>query len=981
MRKRLVSLWMACAHGVVGTSGVMADVTDLTVTKSGNDVVLSWTTGTAPYSVSLSNSSPTFAQVQTLALGISSTSFTYTGGLTNNKALQFFQVCDTIEDCMAFAYTGGAVPPPAPQVGSVSPTGALKVGDILTINGSGFSTVPTADRVLFPQGITVIANSSPAPTETSFQVTVPRGAVSGTFRVQVGFQLSDPYSFTVYAQTGFTHVYGMSYQPTTTDIWLTDGGSASNYSKCYSMTYNSGTGVWDKTARETALNATPKYLGGQGFDSGGYYYYGLNNASAGGGVRRAQSNPPGPGGSFTQVGTGDSISVAALATSPAFTNQVFVAYYDQTTPPTSPNQVKGVKLLGGTPIQDYGGFGSAAPNLAPIAGLALDSSGNLYLSATTQIIKITSSTSHTTLCSGFTRAEGISLYQSGAADAGTLLVVDNGTSTLYSVNLNDPSPTPQPILSGLSIPRTASFVLSPLAAAPCSALPNSLFCLVLAGEDTQPRQVASAPITIEPHDPTCLWISKQQGSDQYPAPSFQGSDHQVVVTATVNPLPTQATTVCFRVVDPPDTAPYSDGSTTGFWCDNKEPAGNNGGKLWKASSGTWETVVCVPTDTNGKASVVLNTSNRYAGDNYIVQASFDNWGGGATTPAMTETGIISNWKRIYIEKDKMFKRGGVLYSDFNKSTCSPNCNQITVYDWANVAKNDVIVVFDEHYTAETGGETRTVAADPHNNGDGTVTLTLDADLTNDCYVASTSTGTSPPMPDFANYDGAGIGVIGSSYYEADLGAMWQTYEEAFVEYLAPPDGTGAMPFLPQTWFDWAITPSPGPNSVPLSSFSQAWFKHKNGSGNTNSPQNYYHVMGVSATSSPLGLSSPDSDASYIFLDTITAACSSCSAGELQNHIRETTVHELARQFRVNGCSPPDYLDSNNAWCGNPGGSCVNPTYGYQYCIMHSADSNITNMRKSGITHLDCDDLDANGAACGVPACAGGISVRTDTDPE
>ncbi|MGB9693629.1 MAG: hypothetical protein ACPLYF_02180, partial [Fervidobacterium sp.] len=81
----------------------------------------------------------------------------------------------------------------------------------------------------------------------------------------------------------------------------------------------------------------------------------------------------------------------------------------------------------------------------------------------------------------------------------------------------------------------------------------------------------------------------------------------------------------------------------------------------------------------------------------------------------------------------MFRRGGLLAQDFNKATCGNECNKIVLYDWANIAKDDVIVVFDELSPYETKGEVKVVADSPVNNGNGTITVTLDSDLTANCY--------------------------------------------------------------------------------------------------------------------------------------------------------------------------------------------------------------------------------------------------------
>lgn len=985
--RRFVLLWVGAALCMAGPLAIMAQVTDLMITKSGNDAVLSWSTGTEPYVVSLSNADPAFMHEQTLSAGLGFGPLTYKGGLTNDKPLQFFQVCDFVEDCMAFAYTGGAVPPPVPQIDSVSQPSGVKVGDVLTINGSGFSTLPTQNLVLFPQGITAASNASPAPTETSFQVTIPRGALSGSFSVQVGSQLSDPMSLTVNAQTGFTHIYGMAFQPATLDIWLTDGGSGtSNVSKLYSMTYNTGTSVWDKTARETAVNGTTKFLGGQGMDSGGYYYYGLNNSSTNGGVRRAPSSPPGAGGAFTQVspGSGDSIQVAALATSPTIANVVFVAYNDVTT------GKKGIKELGSSgPIDnDYGNFGAYSLNLASIAGLALDSSGNLYAAEKTRILKIAPDQTWTSIATGFTQAEGISLYQAGSADAGTLLVVDNGTSTLYSVNLNDSSPTPQAVLTGLSVPRAVACALTPLASstcsslmagpAPSSALTNALLAFALLAEDTQPRQIASSSITVEPHNPTAVWISMQRTTDdQYPAPSFQGGNHQITVTATATPVPSPQRTIYFRVADPPDSSPYEWLSP---WCDNKDGSGTNyHAKLWDPGDMTWKDTVGVQTNaTTGKASVTLNTSDRYAGDNYVVQASFDNWSSSNTTPATAQTGVITSWKRIYIEKDKMFGKGGLLFADFNKDTCSP-CNQILLYDWANIANNDTIVVFDEITTAENGGEIRTIQGAPSDNHDGSVTVTLNANLTKS-YYRSSPDASNPPQPNFANGHSGGVGVPSAGFYEADLGSLWETFDDADVGYWVSPDGAGAVPYLAEAVPFYEFGTIIDAAALARRNFEAVWGKNA-------FRQNYIYLLGCKGRpyqsgTLTAGYSYAQDHYSYIYGESVSTwgqvQLPPFTPAQTAEAMQTDTVHELSHNFWLNRCT--DLTCGTDSGLGNHD---ARPWWQYTTtgcpnanpCLMQYAIPN----PPTTINRLCKEDLILGDPNCG-PDAKPESTIRTDTDP-
>lgn len=111
----------------------------------------------------------------------------YGNGLTNGIALQCFTVCGATDDCQAGNYTGGAIPPTAPEITGTSAT-TVRVGDTITFSGTGFSTIGKENIVHFPEGVT--AFSTGIPTQSSFNIVVPRGALTGPVVVQVGHQVS-----------------------------------------------------------------------------------------------------------------------------------------------------------------------------------------------------------------------------------------------------------------------------------------------------------------------------------------------------------------------------------------------------------------------------------------------------------------------------------------------------------------------------------------------------------------------------------------------------------------------------------------------------------------------------------------------------------------------------------------------------------------------------------------------------------------------
>jgi hypothetical protein len=341
----------------------VAQVTDLQVTKSGNDAVLSWATGTANFAIT-AGSEPRFLNPSTLAADLPAGPYTYPGAVTNGQTIEYITVYGSNESDPSLAYTGGAQPPPKPIIGSVSPTSGLKVGDILTINGQGFSTVAKDNIVHFPQGVTATANASPAPTATSFQITIPRGALSGPMCVQVGHQISGSSSLSIFARTGFSQIRGIAFQPSTRDIWVANGTTLA-------YTRFSGT-TW---GAPTTMDSPGNVVGGQGFDSAGTWYAGRTTQLTNGGTRKVPTNPPAAGSAFTQIKTnGDMISVLAAATAPSLSGVAFFAYNDTT---AGEKHIARLTSSGGRDT-DYGNFGAYNLNFAGYAGLALDQAGNLY---------------------------------------------------------------------------------------------------------------------------------------------------------------------------------------------------------------------------------------------------------------------------------------------------------------------------------------------------------------------------------------------------------------------------------------------------------------------------------------------------------------------------------------------------------------------------------------------------------------------------
>ncbi|MCI0445850.1 hypothetical protein L0152_21880, partial [bacterium] len=230
----------------------------------------------------------------------------------------------------------------------------------------------------------------------------------------------------------------------------------------------------------------------------------------------------------------------------------------------------------------------------------------------------------------------------------------------------------------------------------------------------------------EPNDQTCIDNRKvlisNKGTLPYTSVYQEGlpgtnpeKDRKIKITGSTSPN----TDFWVRVADPDDPSPYEP-DPEGLTDDNVDQNGpwENGAEFEGCSDSSCGAKK-VTSDQNGNFETVMTVTNRYAGDNYKVQGAFDEEF--SCSPGCCLSGTITAWKREYVEKDRMYRRGGLLYESFLGSSCSPNCNKIKVYSWSNVNVGDVIVVFDQNSTSQQ----KTVTAKPPSTGPY-ATLTLGA---------------------------------------------------------------------------------------------------------------------------------------------------------------------------------------------------------------------------------------------------------------
>ncbi len=383
--------------------------------------------------------------------------------------------------------------------------------------------------------------------------------------------------------------------------------------------------------------------------------------------------------------------------------------------------------------------------------------------------------------------------------------------------------------------------------------------------------------------------------DTYPS-AAQTEDRKVKVEATITPVE-EDVGVYFRTYDPDDKSSYE---TDSNGTDNDHTTYMRGALSaapgYSVVGGSSETdgngnviALGIETDAQGKAAVILQITDRYAGDNYEVRAHPCK----ASETATTVTGLLVAWKRIYVEEDKMYESG----TDLAQNAAAAQ-DQITVDDASGFAPTNSVIVFDADHP---DGEQHTISAI---NGN---TITLSANLDNS-YDAGYPSGTGK---------GAALVLSGTDVYDADVTSRTDdAYGSSadgsdggcFVEIKILSDGGNNVPYRLAFGGDQA-----------LADYQDVWFNNKNKS-------NYVYVCaaahGYFAGDGNYGLSEFTTyNCCYILIEEIDR---DYNEPELSVVNADVTAHEIGHQFaltQVDGNHP-------NVWC--------HLGQDTDYCVMDSA---------------------------------------------
>ena len=347
----------------------------------------------------------------------------------------------------------------------------------------------------------------------------------------------------------------------------------------------------------------------------------------------------------------------------------------------------------------------------------------------------------------------------------------------------------------------------------------------------------------------------------------QTKDRKVTVTAHITPAAAAVgKTVYFRVVNPDldDKSPYEAGNATG---DNRATTDKSGKLSAPSNVAELKTINGVQV---AAAEVELTITDRYSGDNYQVECSLDS----GFASICDKTSIMVAWKRIYLEKDNMLKKGATVTSafatDFDLGIFD---DVLTVDDTSDFSVGDNVTVF----TSAGATENRTVTAKT------ATTLTV-GDL-------------GIPLP---KYSGVKLTADNTSY-TAGLDLVDEAYGDttdgsdggAFVEFVDAPTGSGNIP---------KYTSFPNDGDIVSFAFCEHWFN------NSGSKANLFQIVAANKhADGSFGTTAQAKNICFITTGNFAFGANNAAA------ISETTVHEIAHQFQVaNGHVDQNVNEKNHA---------------------------------------------------------------------
>jgi hypothetical protein len=355
-----------------------------------------------------------------------------------------------------------------------------------------------------------------------------------------------------------------------------------------------------------------------------------------------------------------------------------------------------------------------------------------------------------------------------------------------------------------------------------------------------------------------------------------------------------------KVDDPADSSTYRSNPVAN---DNNDTAAGTLG-LSPTDSGGKTLQFSAPAE--GVVNLYLNTTGFAAGDNYKVKASSSpnvitdpQFFCGATF--CQETPVITAWKRVYLEKKRMFRAGALVVD-----TVPAGQNQATVQLPSGVTFRAGDAVRLVHAPRLDGGElfrqfyfedAVITAVDRVAGSKTQKILTFGAPLAHE-YTNDDSTSARGLTDGISD----GIGLIATGFYERNENYMDGAFQPAFVELSSLTTQVTEVPYMPM---------------IPdMTKLANKWFEHSPAFGpDRRGDDNVKHVLAGSGSAAGRGLdlrewgatatisaAFPNANASWTYVEAIERAVRQHS-----NPLRgldpvkvngENCVHEFAHTFAV-----------------------------------------------------------------------------------
>lgn len=431
-------------------------------------------------------------------------------------------------------------------------------------------------------------------------------------------------------------------------------------------------------------------------------------------------------------------------------------------------------------------------------------------------------------------------------------------------------------------------------------------------------------------------LTHKYGPEEWPR--AQTADGQLKVM--FKPIRVLAgTTMHVKVFDPPDSSPYRTGAQAN---DNADSAA---GLISPSPSSGGAVSVSFTVPEHGLVPLYLNTTRFAAGDNYVVKASADP--ALITSPTYfcgagcRETATITAWKRVYLEKKRMFRSGLFIV----RETLAGG-RQLIVEIPANASWNDVALRpgdsirllhaprFDGlDFPSGFHSEDAVVEAVERVQGNKRRrTLTLTTAL-------SYSYG-----PDISRQDAISrgisdaVGSLAAGVFERNEDYLHAGFDAAFVEFHPIPQRLQEIPFIPIVRDSYRL-PNKWFENTPVSVVTFARpgdpnVKHVlTGTGipderrATELGSREYGATGIEVTAAVQDPPPPNPNFSWTWVAAIEAATANHGLlGGLDPWIvnGENLVHELAHTFNVNSTVyfGTDYGHCSRLMAGRPATNCM-----------------------------------------------------------